>query len=599
MCGILGITRPAPAEELKQELIKASARLIHRGPDDEGLWVRNDLGLAHRRLAVFDLSSRVRQPFSYLHHHLVFNGAIYNFPEIREQLRRYGYHFRTASDTEVLLAAYDHWGEGCVHQFNGMWAFAIFDEQKKQLFCSRDRLGIRPFYYCYQPGFFAFASETKALTAVSSVPKTLNPDLIYEFLAYGWQHHTEQTFYQAIRQLPPGHNAIYCLSKKELTLFTYYSLADQVSSPTNLPGAFDLRAEKFRSLLEDSVRLRLRADVPIALSVSGGVDSSAIAALIQHKKAGYFSTSFPGQSIDESPFVRALADHQRIKVHFHTPTFSSLMQDLRVVCRQMDEPINSMAVIAHNQLMREVRKKGYKVILSGQGADEILAGYDKFFLPWIKELMKTNSWRLAPEILGILQRGQIDWRRLWRRYHPSFRATPGTDLFVTPESYQKTKRMQEKDMIQCSLSLLTQIGLPERLFYEDHSNMSHSLEGRVPFLDHRLVAYCLNLPAGDKLHLGQRKYILRQAMRRDLPSTILKRFQKQGYPTPQVQWMDEHQSLFLQRLRQAIKKRPEFLRKEIAPRAEQVFSKKKHLQYSLFWRIIAFDSWMDTLKCSD
>lgn len=595
MCGIFGLINKnnAPASAAPPE--EALRLLSHRGPDGRGAFYDGPLALAHARLAVFDTSGNGRQPLDYLHYTIVFNGAIYNFPELREELRARGYSFRTGTDTEVILAAYDHWGEACLHRFNGMWAFAIYDRRERRLFCARDRFGIRPFYYLDDGNCFAFASEVKAFGAVPGWSFRLNKVRAYEFLALGWQAHTGECLVEGIRQLPAGCCAAYQLDNHQLEIHRYYRLEEQIQKPAE--KSFEGRKQHFRELFADSVRLRLRADVPVALSLSGGLDSSSVLAVQAQLQPGQpldcFSVVFPGTPVDESPYIGAVARQHHPTLRQLTPTFEDTLAALDATCWYQDEPIASAAVIAHYQMLQLIRQHGFKVMLNGQGADEILGGYDKFYWPHFKELARAKPWNLPAEITGLLRRSPPSFSDAWRRFRRS-RTLPDApgwlhrDFIPPPE--QLFHRSRDTGVAACSLNLIREVGLPVLLQYEDRSAMANGVESRLPFMDHRLVEYCLGLPAEDKIRHGVRKYMLRQAMEQQLPKAIIERYAKLGFPTPQMEWMEKHPDFFLDRLKAATDQ-PGIFADSLLPTAKTALEQKGRAFYPAIWRSVAFGAW--------
>ncbi|MCO6491598.1 MAG: asparagine synthase (glutamine-hydrolyzing) [Phaeodactylibacter sp.] len=596
MCGIFGLVNKNNAPVPPETTAGAARLLAHRGPDGEGTFHDGPLALAHRRLAIFDLSDKGRQPMRYRHYTVVFNGAIYNFQELREALRRHGYVFQTNTDTEVIPAAYDCWGEGCLHRFNGMWAFALYDHRERQLFCARDRFGIRPFYYLDDGQRFAFASEVKAFGAIPGRQFALNRVRAYEFLARGWQAHTEECLAEDIRQLPAGCCAAYRLDDRRLEIRRYYHLEEHLRQPEE--KTFEDRKQRFRELLADSVRLRLRADAPLALSLSGGLDSSSVLAVQAALQPGApldcFSVVFPGTAADESPYVDAVAQQYRPALRKLTPSFESIMAGLEQACWFQDEPIASAAVVAHFRMMQAIREQGFKVMLNGQGADEILAGYDKFYWPFFRELARARPWKLPTEIAGLLRRSPPSLPDAWRRFRAS-RARPTAPGWLQPDFVpppeQLFRRQRDEDVADCSRHLLREVGLPVLLQYEDRSAMANGVESRLPFMDHRLVEYCLSLPAGDKIRYGIRKYILRRAMQGQLPESILRRYGKLGFPTPQAEWMEQHPGVFLERLEAAVQQNPEIFAGALLPRAQAALERRERAFYPAIWRGVAFGAW--------
>ena len=508
MCGIFGLVNKAGKKPGLECLEKALRHLSHRGPDGQGTFNDGPLGMAHCRLAVFDTSAAGRQPMTYGKHTLVFNGAIYNFPELRKELNRYGYRFQTKTDTEVLLAAYQHWGENCVHHFNGMWSFAIYNRKNKELFCSRDRFGIRPFYYWDHNNYFAFASEIKAFKAIPEFRPQLNKVRAYEFLALGWQNHTDQCMLEEIQQLPAGSSATFNLSNHRLEIKRYYAVKEHIPKLQSEP--FESRKQHFHNLFLDAVRLRLRSDVPVALSLSGGMDSSSVLAAQRQLQPGKplscFAVGFPGTSFDETLFVNAMIEHSPSPLQSLSPSFEDIVSGMETTCRFHDEPIASAAVIAHFLMLRAISQKGYKVMLNGQGADEILGGYDKFYWPFFKELAKRRPWALPREIAGYLKKSPLTlsdaWLRLWKSHFRPAAPPSWLQYDFVPKPEQRFQRSLDQDVAACSNNLLREVGLPVLLQYEDRNAMAHGVESRLPFLDHRMVEYSLGLPAEDKIRYG-------------------------------------------------------------------------------------------------
>ncbi|MGH8055645.1 MAG: asparagine synthase (glutamine-hydrolyzing), partial [Candidatus Entotheonellia bacterium] len=384
--------------------------LSHRGPDDEGYVALQGQGdalrvtplrgpvstiqdlpfltefaggarlyLGHRRLAILDLSPAGHQPMAYGDHlWIVFNGEIYNYVELREELKAAGYEFSTGTDTEVILAAYDRWGEGCVTRFNGDWAFAILDTQRRVLFLSRDRYGIKPLYFVRGDDSFAFASEIKALFSLPSVPRSLNPEKALQYLALFCRDHTEETLFDGIYQLRPGESLRIDLQTGQLWRWLYYT-------PTCSPelGAYDHRkalayAADIRDLLFDAVRLRLRADVPVGTCLSGGLDSSVVVAIMAEllRRDGHtagprtFTAVYPGEAIDESAFARLAAQQAGASSHFVYPSREGYWQTLPTLLYYQDEPFGGPSAYAQWEVMREVSRH-VKVVLDGQGGDEV------------------------------------------------------------------------------------------------------------------------------------------------------------------------------------------------------------------------------------
>ncbi|MCB9352635.1 MAG: asparagine synthase [Lewinellaceae bacterium] len=302
---------------------------------------------------------------------------------------------------------------------------------------------------------------------------------------------------------------------------------------------------------------------------------------------------FPGTPYDESPYVEAVVQRHRRPLHRLTPTFEDTIAALDLTCWFQDEPIASAAVIAHYQMLQMIRGQGFKVMLNGQGADEILGGYDKFYWPYFKELSRTKPWNLPAEIAGLLRRSPPSWPDAWRRFRHS-RSQPATPAWLQPSFVpppeQLFHRSRDNDVLSCSHHLLREVGLPVLLQYEDRNAMANGVESRLPFMDHRLVAYCLSLPAEDKIRHGVRKYMLRRAMAERLPKAVLHRYDKMGFPTPQVEWMERHPEVFLERLKK-VTNNSDIFTGALLPLAQATLERKGRAFYPVIWRVAAFGAW--------
>src|SRR5690349_11437121 len=537
ICGVVSLGRPPELAAARAML----ARIRHRGPDGEGEFGAEGVAICHARLAIIDLTDGGRQPFASEDGslQLLHNGEVFNYLELRRELEALGHRFRSHTDTEVVLAAYTEWGERCVERFNGMWALALWDAPRRRLFCSRDRFGIKPFAYRWDGSRLAFASEPQALLA--DAPAEPNLDAVRDFVEQGYTDHRDETFFAGIRQLPPGHNLM--LDEDGLRIARWWHL-----TPADAP---DDAAAAFRELFVDSVRLRLRSDVPLGTALSGGLDSSAVAVAIDHllrteaenarpvgERQETFTVFFDDAGHDERPFADAVAE--RILSRPHPLTFSDveLVEVLPQVVAAQGEPFGSTSIAAQWFVMRAAAQAGLKVMLDGQGGDETLAGYET----------TTRAYRFA-DLLGA-GRLQALGREL-RAAHAGPRAlaqavaTPflparvrwslrarrsRSDLLLHPRLRGRRRvpgangggpfpdRLRRQYHV-----VLSQLGLPELLRYEDRNTMGHSLEGRVPFLDHRLVELLYGLPATELYEGGRTKLVLRRALADLLPPEVRNR----------------------------------------------------------------------------
>lgn len=638
MCGIAGIVSLEGVDP--RHLHQMSVTLKHRGPDDEGFSIinstglptfykgddtvekfgslqhiseagkdpQNHLGLVHRRLSILDLSPAGHQPMIYDgdKYQVVFNGEIYNYREIREELIAAGYQFTSGSDTEVIMASYGKWGKQCVEKFVGMWAFALYDREKKQLFLSRDRFGIKPLYYCFSQGKFAFASEIKALLSPDLASRAADMTSVFEFICFGTTSDPSANLFKDVHVLPPAHNMAVPLANPVPVLEKYYSLEEKVNS-YELPPDSEIE-NTFRTLLNNSIDLHLRSDVPIGSALSGGLDSSMIVALSAEKMQGTtfktFTAAYHEKNIDESDFARkVIADHKNTEGHFTYPDSTGYWNNLEKLVWHQDLPINSTSMYAQWEVMRSARNENMKVLLDGQGADEILGGYYNFAGIYLIELLKRfnlpqfllerNALKanFAPDInmtLGragyyflpaIIQRSV----RAKNRLGMNFISAPfknGLEGIAIPARGGKTFREQ---------SLLSvQFGLQDLLRYEDRNSMAFSIESRVPFLDHRLVEFSIALKNKWKIHHGWTKYILRKTAEPVLDKEVVWRKYKMGFLTPQQEWKTRSEKELTAFVNET--DIPEFIDRDYLLKLNKAsLSNSSHL--SEFWKMISFLKW--------
>ncbi|NCU05029.1 MAG: asparagine synthase (glutamine-hydrolyzing), partial [Chitinophagaceae bacterium] len=421
MCGIAGIISTNPQLVSAERLKQMTDALAHRGPDAEGCWINrsNNVGLGHRRLSIIDLSDAGKQPLHYLNRYsITYNGELYNYVELKAVLQQKGYSFRTQTDTEVLLAAYDCWKEECLQQFDGMFAFAIWDEQEQTLFAARDRFGEKPFYYFFNGEQFAFASEMKALWA-AGVNRKINHSMLLNYIGLGWVKNPadlSQTFYENISSLPQVHYMQLNLRDGKNEIAQYWDLDKQTVA--NIAEADAV--EQLQQLLQTSVQRRLRSDVEVGTSLSGGLDSSSIAAIIKNQhpipntqnlnsKFQVFTASFPGFEKDETAIAKQLADAFQLQHHLVTPAAESLFNDMQQLIWQQEEPFQSSSIYAQYKVYELAKQKGIKVILDGQGADEIFAGYHKYIHWFLQE--KSREPLVVDRELKAFEKNNIavDW----------------------------------------------------------------------------------------------------------------------------------------------------------------------------------------------
>ena len=576
MCGIAGIISPHAALVQQQTLSAMAAVLQHRGPESEGFWINDgiNVGFAHRRLSIIDLHNRANQPMHYLHYTIVFNGEIYNYIELKDELKAKGYAFTTGTDTEVIPAAFDYWGINCLQHFDGMFAFALWDEKQQQLILARDRFGEKPLYYYAdyaQRGKFErfiFASEMKALWAAGA-PKRLNGTMVLNYVTLGYVQNPIKktaTFYNDILSLPPGHYLTIQPREGKVQMKKWYIMDGIDRSPSKTGNVIPTTIteneaiEQFSNLLSTSVKRRLRSDVNIGTCLSGGVDSSTIVAVCNGLKAPHlthecFTAIFPGFEKDEYVFSKKVSQHFNLKQYIVEVTADDWIDNFKTLMYHQEEPLQSSSVLAQFMVYRLAKQNDITVLLDGQGADEILGGYKKY-TPWyLQQLLRSDLAAFKRE-KKLLQENLFlegwDVKNYAAAFFPEKTATMLQRRAVKDQSRHSNinpgflKKFQIVDTLQKPVvnklddilyyNTFTQ-GLQELLRYADRNSMAHSREVRLPFLYHKLVEFIFTLPAHYKIRNGFTKWILRQSMQQQLPADIVWRKDKIGYEPPQQQWM--------------------------------------------------------------
>jgi asparagine synthase (glutamine-hydrolysing) len=568
MCGISGLLSLQTSFVNNNSLQKMADALEHRGPDGKATWInsKGNAGFAHNRLAVIDLSPAAAQPMHYMHRYtIVYNGEIYNYIELKSELQKAGYAFNTKSDTEVILAAYDCYKEKCLQYFDGMFSFAIWDENEYTLFAARDRFGEKPFYYCAEQKMFAFASEMKALWA-SGIDKKYEPKMLLNYLSLGYVQNASdksQTFFSKIYALPPSHYLIFHLHNHHISINSYWDIDKQASIKISEKDAI----EKMHDLFSRSVIARLRSDVPLGISLSGGLDSSSIAwylRQLQNKKESKpinsFSAVFPGFANDESAYIKTICDALHIDSKTCSPNETDLVNDFEKLMYHQEEPFPSSSIFAQYKVFELARKNNVSVLLDGQGADEILAGYPKYIHWYLQELLSRNKFLKLKKERGALHTNNVHVR--WNIKNIAAAFLP-SHAAIALEKNEFNKIIHNHDVskeLRASLNgrewdgihkpVVTKLndmlyfnvmenGLEELLRYADRNSMAHGCEVRLPFLNAALVQFIFSLPSQYKITQGYNKWIWRKMMDKRLPETILWRKDKVGFETPQKKWMQQ------------------------------------------------------------
>src|ERR1043166_3731458 len=598
MCGIAGIVslgRPVDLDALQ----RMTDLQRHRGPDGEGFLACSAIegqfdhaflphtshwdgraplavGLGHRRLAILDLSDRGLQPMTVADARtwIVFNGEIYNHLELRAELESLGYQFDTRTDTEVLLQSYREWGEECLGRLEGMFAFAIWDSARRRLFCARDRLGIKPFYYATPPGSFVFASELKALTAFPDLDKTPDDEAVLEFLVHGNCDYGERTLLRSVKALSAGHRLVVDRATGQTASDAYWRLR-----PTASNGVRDVqRIDGLRTLLTGTTCRHLMSDVRVGSCLSGGLDSSTVVSLMGKIRQEQpdaatalgdsfctFTACYEQREVDERTYALAVARSIGASSHLVFPTAGDFFANFERMTWHQDMPFGEPTYYAQWRVMQAAKEAGVKVLLDGQGGDEVFGGYAKFRYGYLASLLGSGRLlRLTQEVGATLLHGDryvLDIRNGYRDLPPRLRRLFSTDSLVkhalktdwrrvvSGESTPGTRwwryvsqknggcpattvvqRMQVDDIVTDTL--------PTLLRTEDRSSMAFSIEARVPLLDHNVVEYGVSLPDHLKLHNGWSKFAVREAMQGILPDSVRLRKTKLGFAVPGRDWLE-------------------------------------------------------------
>lgn len=600
MCGIYGMIG-----KLDEKIIdKMFNKLNHRGPDGSGKYYDGDMvGLGHVRLSIIDLSLDAQQPMVSQdgRYAIVYNGEIFNYIEIRSNLESLGYRFKSNSDTEVLLNAYIEWEEDSLSKLNGMFSLAIWDNHEKVLFCARDRLGVKPFYYFKDDEVFVFASEIKAILEYMKYKPKPDDEVIYDYLANGYVDHDDKTFFSGVYKLKPGHYATVSYDKK-IDMIKYWDI-DSIREENAMNYA-DCK-NKLSKLFKSSVELRLRSDVPIGSCLSGGIDSSSIVCtmsdILEGSVVNTFSSCSEDKAYDERKYIEEVLRRQNINGNYLFPDSSGLIKDIYNLVYHQEEPFLSTSVFAQWCLMRKAKDEGVKVILDGQGADEIFGGYRKYRLYYIKELYTQRNFSeiLIQIIKGIDQtnlsyNAKADLNKIKKIF--GLKSNNAGILnyynsdFISSCSSQKISMISPKSLEEAMYMDLTRTSLPALLRYEDKNSMAFSIETRLPFLDYRIVEFAKQIPNKYKLQHGWSKSILRDVMKGTLPDSIRLRKDKMGFATAEKTWLLEQAAFF-----RSIFNQEEFLSsKYINPSLvyKDFYDIINSNNYNHLWRWISLELWM-------
>ncbi|CAN5543469.1 asparagine synthase (glutamine-hydrolyzing) [soil metagenome] len=578
MCGISGIIHKKNRPLDRSDIDKMVHAQRHRGPDGEGVFEGPGFLLGHNRLAILDLSDAGLQPMRYRHkdgtdYVLIHNGEVYNYLEIRDELRALGHGFATETDTEVLVHAYAEWGADCLDRFNGMFAFVIYDAAKKILFGARDRFGIKPLHLQMTAEKFAFASEIKAFLALGKA-EGVDRQTVVDYLYAGHIHHSGRTFFKGIEELKPGHRFVYDLQTHVIKTEPWYVLREHVR-----PLRLDAReaATELRRLLTESVRLRLRSDVRVGTCLSGGVDSSSIAAIASSLYTGGPFIGITAESLDpetnETEFARIVAERSKLEWHRVRP--EDFREQLLDVVKTQDEPFGGLSVFMQDAVMRKARELGVPVLLDGQGGDEVFLGYPKYLQARTFPPPRLFAKRVA-STFGVMES---------REFESDFEASAPRELEES-RAHLLAYRRALSHSTEAQILDITETNLPQLLRYEDRNSMRYSIETRLPFLDYRLVEFGLGLDFAVKIAGDRQKAVLRDAMSGSVPDQVLERRDKIGFAAPDRSWQPAFQALWRDHVVGSK------LLQELAP--SQLKQPAGSLTSSSKWKLINLAIWSET-----
>lgn len=555
MCGITGIINKnnLPCDE--NLLHKVNDSIKHRGPDGDGFYVYMNLGFGHRRLAIIDLTDSGKQPMELNDRYFItYNGEVYNYIEIKSELIKAGVTFKTVTDTEVILKAYEFWGEDCVNHFNGMWAFAIFDKQNETVFISRDRFGVKPLYYINTAEKFAFGSEIKQLLGFGMKAK-INKQMLSDYFCIGYSNHTSDTFFDGIYQLEPGCNLTLSLKDVNPKITRYYEL--KVNKEVNKLKEQDA-IDFYISKLNDAINLRLRSDVVVGSCLSGGLDSSYIssyAGSLHNARSKDHFKAITARSIqsdnDESPYAKMVADYANLDWHVASPDTDDYINVLDKVIQIQEEPFGGPSIVMQYYVLKMAKDNNCIVMLDGQGGDETLLGYERYYASYFNTLglaqkvkflftaSNNSKLKISELVKYILYFNNYSVRRRFLLNKNLFLKKELASLFnnkLLRKIIDKSKNIYDLQVFEIQSHQLRTL-----LIYEDKNSMAHSIETRLPFLDYRAVEAAVSMNCDYKINRGWTKYPLRKigTDHKVLPAEIAWRKNKIGFEAPSKVWLSK------------------------------------------------------------
>jgi asparagine synthase (glutamine-hydrolysing) len=667
MCGISGIVQlQGPSNQLPRLLKNMNDKLQHRGPDDEGFTLFYDekatcfagkdtpksslnsnhpyapkshidsaikqsvhIGFGHRRLAIIDLSAGGHQPMCLQNNQRIWitlNGEIYNYIELREELRSFGYTFHTESDVEVVLVAYQHWQMECLTHFNGMWSFVLYDIDKNLLFGARDRFGVKPLYYLHNEKHFAFASEQKSLLEVPSYKPEVNLDAMLPFLLYGQVELQSEGFFKELYELKPAHFFTFDLSKVQLEIQSYFELNVQQNNPAFQKESFEQATQKTKDLIKQAVRIRFRSDVPIGFCLSGGLDSSTIvctaAQIIKEESISSLKhgiktfTASNDSPLDESKWAKQIINYTKAEWHDVKVDSRTLVEDIQKLIYYQDIPLASTSTYAQSRVMRAAHDHGISILIDGQGGDELYAGYQTFYYSYLNQLFTSFQWKTLFKEARSLENSPVTLKELGtafikiklsktsarireivsKKWKSETKLITPFFLHANATQLQFHGEFRSESLNQRLKSYCTETYLKSLLRWEDRCSMQYSIESRTPFSDDiNLINQAFSLSANYKIKNGWSKYLLRESIKGLVPESIRLRKDKKGFSIPQNKWLMEQETAFFD-LFQSLKHLDvyDFVQKELIESNWKVFfSDLKHAkEQDLIFRYVCYLIWL-------
>ncbi|MCA9380949.1 asparagine synthase (glutamine-hydrolyzing) [Candidatus Dojkabacteria bacterium] len=609
MCGIVGFTGQTDSEVLK----KMTDSITHRGPDDAAYIVNPNFSIGYRRLSIIDLSKSI-YPITNEEDtiELVLNGEIYNYQELRTELEASGHKFKTQSDSETIVHGYEEWGYDVVTHLRGMFVFVLLDKEKNETFIARDRLGIKPWYYSEYNGRIVFGSEIKAILEHFDVPRDPDDRSVYRFLSYRVHDTDDRTFFKNVKRLLPGHFMV-IQADGGMDIQKYWK--PEYNKEFSSKKSDEEYKEEFKEIFSEAVRLHLIADVPVGVTLSGGLDSSGITSLSKQlydealtlaQASGEaapkheiiaFSAVHPGETIDESEYIDSVVEATGIKSVKIQPSVDTFWEDLDHWVYMQEEPVISGAPYAYYTVMREAAKQ-ITVLLSGQGGDELLAGYVPYFMTYLQTAWDQK--KLWPMLRETWMGKDLYFPYFWKLMQAKRQSETNlsiqnmlTDQFKQDYKDQGIDFKTSRNLNERLFFDVTRDTTPSLLRYEDKNSMANSLESRVPFFDHKVVEYIFNLPIDQKIKFGWNRFIYRNAMQGIIPDKNRLRRSKVGFTNPEWEWIERRADKFREIFSSdSFKNRPYWDSEKVLQDFEKAVSNQKTGDVLIFWRLFITEMWM-------